>query len=84
MVRSRAGITLLELVAALLIISLAVGVAVPAFLSLGRTDDLTAATRRVETLFRLARDSAISSGLLARVRAVQDRAGNLARVQALR
>ena len=61
--RSRAGITLLELVTALLIISLAVGVAVPAFLSLGRSDDLTAATRRVETLFRLARDSAISSGL---------------------
>lgn len=60
---SRAGITLLELVTALLIISLAVGVAVPAFLSLGQTDDLTAATRRVETLFRLARDSAISSGL---------------------
>jgi type II secretory pathway pseudopilin PulG len=61
--RGRAGITLLELVTALLIISLAVGVAVPAFLSLGRTDELTAATRRVETLFRLARDSAISSGL---------------------
>ncbi len=60
---SRAGITLLELVAALLIISLAVAVAVPAFLGLGRTDDLTAATRRVETLFRLARDSAISSGV---------------------
>jgi hypothetical protein len=50
-------------VAALLIISLAVGVAVPAFLSLGRTDPATAATRRVETLFRLARDSAITSGL---------------------
>ena len=63
MTSSRAGITLLELVTALLIISLAVGVAVPAFLSLGRTDSLTAATRRVETLFRLARDSAISSGL---------------------
>jgi len=63
MMRSRAGITLLELVTALLIISLAVGVAIPAFLSLGRVDDLTAATRRVETLFRLARDSAISGGL---------------------
>ena len=61
--QSTAGITLLELLAALIIISLAVGVAVPAFLALGRTDDLTAATRRVETLFRLARDSAISSGL---------------------
>jgi hypothetical protein len=58
-----AGITLLELVMALTIIALAVAVAVPAFLGLGRQDDLTMATRRVETLFRLARDSAISSGL---------------------
>ncbi len=48
---------------ALTIIALAVAVAVPAFLGLGRQDDLTLATRRVETLFRLARDSAISSGL---------------------
>lgn len=62
LLQSRTGITLLELVAALVIISLAVAVAVPAFLSLGRTDELTAATQRVETLFRLARDSAISSG----------------------
>ena len=59
----RRGITLLELVTALVIISIAVAVAVPAFLSLGQEDDLTLATRRVETLFRLARDSAISSGL---------------------
>ena len=59
----RAGITLLELVMALTIISLAVGVAVPAFLSLGRRDELTRASQRVHTLFRLARDSAISSGL---------------------
>jgi len=60
---TRAGITLLELVMALTIISLAVAVAVPAFLSLGQQDDLTRASRRVHTLFRLARDSAISSGL---------------------
>ncbi len=60
---SRRGITLLELVVALLIISLAVAVAVPAYLNLGRQDDLARATRRVETLFRLARDSAIRSGL---------------------
>ena len=59
----RTGMTLLELTVALLILSLAVAVAVPAFLSLGREDDLTRATRRVETLFRLARDSAIHSGL---------------------
>ncbi len=58
-----AGITLLELVMALTIIALAVGVAVPAFLGLARRDDLTMATQRVQTLFRLARDSAISSGL---------------------
>ena len=57
------GITLLELVVALLIISLAVAVAVPAYLDLGRQDDLARATQRVETLFRLARDSAIRSGL---------------------
>jgi len=57
------GITLLELVVALLIISLAVAVAVPAYLSLGRQDDLGRATQRVEALFRLARDSAIRSGL---------------------
>jgi type II secretory pathway pseudopilin PulG len=54
--------TLLELTAALLILSLAVAVAVPAFLNLGREDDLTRATKRVQTLFRLARDSAIHSG----------------------
>lgn len=61
--KPRSGITLLELVMALTIISLAVAVAVPAFLSLGRRDELTQATQRVHTLFRLARDSAISSGL---------------------
>jgi len=59
----RAGITLLELIMALTIIALAVGVAVPAFLGLGRRDELTRATQRVQALFRLARDSAISSGL---------------------
>jgi type II secretory pathway pseudopilin PulG len=58
----QAGITLLELVMALTIIALAVGVAVPAYLSLGQRDELARATLRVETLFRLARDSAISSG----------------------
>lgn len=60
--RRRAGITLLELVMALTLISLAVAMAVPAFLSLGQRDELTRATQRVQTLFRLARDSAISSG----------------------
>jgi type II secretory pathway pseudopilin PulG len=59
----RSGITLLELVMALTIISLAVAVAVPAFLGLGQRDELTQATQRVQALFSLARDSAISSGL---------------------
>ncbi len=59
----RSGFTLIELVTALFILSLAIAVAVPAFRSLGEVDDLTRATRRVETLFRLARDSAIRSGL---------------------
>jgi len=57
------GFTLIEVVTALFIVSLAVAVAVPAFRSLGEVDDLTLATRRVETLFRMARDSAIRSGL---------------------
>lgn len=57
------GFTLIEVVVALFIVSLAVAVAVPAYRSLGEVDDLTRATRRVETLFRLARDSAIRSGL---------------------
>lgn len=59
----QSGITLLELVMALTIISLAVGIAVPAFLRLAQQDELTRASTRVQTLFRLARDSAISSGL---------------------
>ena len=57
------GFTLIEVVMALFIVSLAVAGAVPAYRSLGEVDDLTQATRRVETLFRLARDSAIRSGL---------------------
>ena len=61
--RRRRGITLLELIMALTIIALAVGIAVPAFLGLGQRDELTMATQRIQTLFRLARDSAISSGL---------------------
>lgn len=57
------GITLLELVMALTIIALAVAVAVPAFLTLGEEGTEARTTRRIQTLFRLARDSAIGSGL---------------------
>ncbi len=59
----RRGFTLIEVTVSLMIVSLAVAIAVPAYRSLGEYDDLTLATRRVETLFRLARDSAIRSGL---------------------
>jgi type II secretory pathway pseudopilin PulG len=52
-----------ELVTALLIVSLAVAVAVPAFRTSREEDDITKAQRRIETLFRLARDSAIRSGV---------------------
>jgi prepilin-type N-terminal cleavage/methylation domain-containing protein len=57
------GFTLVEVVVVLLIMSIIAGVTVPALLNEGRPDDdLTAATRRIETLFRLARDSAIRGG----------------------
>ncbi len=58
----RGGITLLELVMALTILALAVAVAVPAFLTLGEEDVEGRTVRRIQTLFRLARDSAIGSG----------------------
>ena len=57
------GFTLIEVVTALFILSLAVAVAVPAYRSLGEVDDLTQATHRVQALFRMAQDSAIRSGL---------------------
>jgi prepilin-type N-terminal cleavage/methylation domain-containing protein len=63
MTRNRAGFTLFEMIAVLIILSVATAVAVPAFRSLVETDDLNAATARVEALFRLARDSAIRGGL---------------------
>lgn len=58
--RGRWGFTLLEMVVAFGILALGTALAVPAFLRLVQDDDLTRATRSVETLFRLARDSAIS------------------------
>lgn len=44
------------------ILALGTALAVPAFLSLVQDDDLTRATRAVESLFRIARDSAIAGG----------------------
>lgn len=59
----RDGFTLVELIVVMLIMTLVAGVTVPALLA-GREadDDLTGAVRRVEELFRLARDSAIRGG----------------------
>lgn len=60
--RARGGFTLIELIAVLIIIAFASALAVPAFRSFVEPDDMTKATRRIEALFRLARDSAVHSG----------------------
>lgn len=58
----RAGFTLIELLVVLLILSVVAGATVPALLGERPPDnELTAAARKVETLFRLAHDSAIHS-----------------------
>lgn len=59
---TRRGFTLIEMVVVLGILSVAMAVAVPAFLSWLEDDDLADATSRIEALFTLARDSAIHSG----------------------
>jgi len=59
----RTGFTLIELVAVLGILAFATVIAVPAFRSWYAQDDLTQATHRIEALFRVARDSAVRSGL---------------------
>ena len=58
----RAGFTIIEIVVVLLIVSVAAGLAVPAFRSFFAEDDLTTATHKFETLFAFARDSAIHGG----------------------
>lgn len=58
----RGGFTLVELTAVFGILALIAVVAVPAFRRWVQEDDLTVATRRVEALLTLARDSAIRGG----------------------
>jgi prepilin-type N-terminal cleavage/methylation domain-containing protein len=58
----RPGFTLLEIMAVLLILAFASALAVPAFRKFVEEDDMTKATRRIEALFRVARDSAVRSG----------------------
>jgi prepilin-type N-terminal cleavage/methylation domain-containing protein len=60
--RLRPGFTLLEIMAVLLILAFASALAVPAFRKFVEEDDMTKATRRIEALFRVARDSAVRSG----------------------
>jgi prepilin-type N-terminal cleavage/methylation domain-containing protein len=56
------GFTLVEMTVVILILAVMGAVAVPAFRNWVQEDDLTVATRRVESLFKLARDSAVYSG----------------------
>jgi prepilin-type N-terminal cleavage/methylation domain-containing protein len=56
------GFTLVELVVVMVILAVMITLAIPAFRSWVDEDDMTVATRRVEALFRLARDSAVRSG----------------------
>jgi prepilin-type N-terminal cleavage/methylation domain-containing protein len=59
---NRSGFTLIEVVVVLLVLSATVALTLPAFLEPPADDDMTVATRRVESLFRLARDSAARGG----------------------
>jgi len=56
------GFTLVEMLVVFVIIAAAGAIAVPAFRALYEEDDLDVATKRVELLMRLARDSALRSG----------------------
>jgi len=59
---NRRGFTLVELIVVLTILAVTTGLAIPAFRRWVEEDNLTVATRRIEALFRMARDSAIRSG----------------------
>ena len=59
---NRSGFTIIELIVVMVILAVMTSLAVPAFRSWVDEDDLTVATRRIDTLFRLARDSAVRSG----------------------
>jgi prepilin-type N-terminal cleavage/methylation domain-containing protein len=61
--RGRAGFTLVEVVVVLLILALGAAIAVPALLAPREDADIDAATRRIELLFQLARDSAVRGGV---------------------
>jgi type II secretory pathway pseudopilin PulG len=66
--RHAPGFTLLEAVIVLLILAVGTAVAVPAFRAwLEEGSEMDVATRRVEALFRLARDSAAKTGVLVTV-----------------
>lgn len=60
---ARRGFTLVEVVVVLLVIALATAFTVPALLQPRVDDDLTLAARRIDALFRLARDSAVRGGV---------------------
>jgi len=59
---NRGGFTLVELTVVLIILAVMGALAVPAFQRLVEEDDTTVAIRRVEALFKIARDSAVNSG----------------------
>ena len=59
---NRKGFTLIEMVVVMLVLSAMALVTLPAFLNPPQDDDMTLAVRRVDALFRLARDSAARGG----------------------
>ncbi len=56
------GFTLVELTVVLIILALMGALAVPAFRNWVDEDDMTVAQRRIDSLFKIARDSAVNSG----------------------